>query len=124
MTWYVEHAAFLDHWDDLISDFSALHRVHTPLEWLPATWLWPMAERLGAYAGVMRARAENTNQGSGPTSQRSTTSTSRPSTSGPTAHQDSQGRHVQPVRDFRPDDPLLKGYVETSHHKATSRKGT
>lgn len=120
MTWAADHLVLLDHWDDLISDFSVLHHVHTPLERLPACWLWPMAERLAAYTGVMRARAETAQEGTG--AQQSAAHRSR-SSSATTARQDNQGRHVNPVRDFRPDDPLLKGYVETSHHKPPAKKG-
>ncbi|MFE7461671.1 hypothetical protein ACWFMI_23520 [Nocardiopsis terrae] len=122
MTWYIEHAVFLDHWDDVISDLSAIHHIRVPLERLPACWLWPVVERLAAYAGVLRARAEADQSNQPGHSQRSS---SRPGATAqsPSSHTDSKGRHVNPVRDFRPDDPLLKGHVETSHHKPVARKG-
>ena len=49
----------LDYWEDLESDFSAIHRYDGDLLDMPASRLCHLAERLFAYQGVMRARLES-----------------------------------------------------------------
>lgn len=48
----------LDYWEDLESDFSAIHRYDGDLQDVPASRLCYLAERLFAYQGVLRARLE------------------------------------------------------------------
>jgi len=48
----------LDYWEDLESDFSAIHRYDGDLLDMPASRLCHLAERLFAYQGVLRARLE------------------------------------------------------------------
>ena len=90
--------------------------MHVPPERLPACWLWPVIERLTVYPGVLRARAEAEKNRSQPTPRTS----QRPASSAPSKTASRPQRVVRPAQDFRPDDPLLAGKVETSHWTAGS----
>ncbi|OLT26540.1 hypothetical protein BJF83_20870 [Nocardiopsis sp. CNR-923] len=102
-----------DHWDDLASDFSHLHRVRGPLEELPATWFWPMCARTFAYQGVMRARLEAAQERGAPSAPAPAPPARRPGAGARSVSARSE-RQVMPALDFRADDPLLADHVETS----------
>lgn len=53
-----------DHLEDIRSDMSALHRVDD-LEAMPASRFFAFVDRLPAYQGVLRARAEKEQQDNG-----------------------------------------------------------